>query len=103
MAKTSARSITFDRGTEFCGHEKLGIKTYFCESHSPWQKGGVENFNGRVRRFLPKSFDHKLLNQNLINITENTMNNCPRKCLDFRTPFEVFDDIKTTNLVALEN
>ena len=103
MPKTSARSITFDRGTEFCAHEKLGIKTYFCEPHSPWQKGGVENFNGRVRRFLPKSFDHKLLDQNLVNVIENTMNNCPRKCLDFRTPFEVFYNIKTTNLVALEN
>jgi transposase, IS30 family len=101
MPKTSVESITFDRGTEFCSYEKLGIKTYFCEPHSPWQKGGVENFNGRIRRFLPKSFDHKLLNQNLVNTIENTMNNCPRKCLDFRTPFEVFYNTKITDFVAL--
>ena len=55
LPKTSVQSITFDRGTEFCSHEKLGIKTYFCDPHSPWQKGGVENFNGRVKRFLPPS------------------------------------------------
>ena len=103
MPKTSVESITFDRGTEFCSYEKLGIKTYFCEPHSPWQKGGVENFNGRIRRFLPKSFDHKLLNQNLVNTIENTMNNQPRKCLDFRTPFEVFYDTGIIDFVALEN
>jgi IS30 family transposase len=103
MSETSVESITFDRGTEFCSHEKLGIKTYFCEPHSPWQKGGVENFNGRIRRFLPKSFDHKLLTQDLVNNVENMMNNQPRKCLDFRTPFEVFYNAKMTNLVALES
>jgi len=80
MPKTLIESITFDRGTEFCSYEKLRIKTYFCEPHSPWQKGGVENFNGRIRRFLPKSFDHKLLSQDLANTIENTMNNQPRKC-----------------------
>ena len=103
MPKTSVESITFDRGTEFCSYEKLGIKTYFCEAHSPWQKGGVENFNGRIRRFLPKSFDHKLLSQDLVNTIENTMNNQPRKCLDFRTPFEVFYDTGIIDFVALEN
>jgi len=102
VPKTSVESITFDRGTEFCSHEKLGIKTYFCDPHSPWQKGGVENFNGRIRRFLPKSFDHKLLTQDLANEVENIVNHQPRKCLNFRTPFEVFYKTKTMNLVALE-
>ena len=107
LPKTSVQSITFDRGTEFCSHQNLGIKTYFCDPHSPWQKGGVENFNGRIRRFLPKSFDHKLLTQELVNEIENTMNNQPRKCLNFKTPFEVFYNIKpiikTMSLVALES
>ena len=102
VPKTSVESITFDRGTEICSHEKLGIKTYFCDPHSPWQKGGVENFNGRIRRFLPKSFDHKLLTQDLANEVENIVNHQPRKCLNFRTPFEVFYKTKTMNLVALE-
>jgi IS30 family transposase len=102
LPKTSVESITFDRGTEFCSHEKLGIKTYFCDPHSPWQKGGVENFNGRIRRFLPKSFDHKLLTQELANEVENIVNHQPRKCLNFRTPFEVFYKTKTIGLVAVE-
>ena len=101
LPRTSVESITFDRGTEFCSHEKLGINTYFCDPHSPWQKGGVENFNGRIRRFLPKSFDHKLLTQELANQVENIVNHQPRKCLNFRTPFEVFYKTKTMNLVAL--
>ncbi len=98
----SVQSITLDRGTEFCSHQNLGIKTYFCDPHSPWQKGGVENFNGRIRRFLPSNFDHKLLTQELVNKVENTMNHQPRKCLGFRTPFEVFYKTKTMRLVALE-
>ena len=71
LPKTSVQSITFDRGTEFCSHENLKIKTYFCDPHSHWQKGGVENFNGRVRRFLPRSFDHKNLTQELVDRIEN--------------------------------
>ena len=103
LPRTSVESITFDRGTEFCSHEKLGIKTYFCDPHSPWQKGGVENFNGRIRRFLPKSFDHKLLTQEVANEVENIVNHQPRKCLDFRTPFEVFYKTGMIRLVALES
>ncbi len=90
LPENSVQSITFDHGTEFCSHEKLKIETYFCDPHSPWQKGGVENFNGRIRRFLPRSFDHKNLTQELVDKIENVMNNQPRKCLEFRTPAEVF-------------
>ena len=90
LPKNSVQSITFDRGTEFCSHENLKIKTYFCDPNSPWQKGGVENFNGRIRRFLPRSFDHKNLTQKFVDKIEDVMNNQPRKCLEFRTPAEVF-------------
>ena len=103
LPSDSVQSITFDRGAEFCSHENLGIKTYFCDPHSPWQKGGVENFNGRIRRFLPSNFDHKLLTQELMNKVENIMNHQPRKCLGFRTPFEVFYKTKTMRLVAVES
>jgi transposase, IS30 family len=55
------RTLTQDNGTEFADHHKLrdaiGIKTYFCNPHSPWQKGGIENANGRLRRFLPRKTD----------------------------------------------
>lgn len=97
------KSITFDRGSEFSNHENIGIETYFCDPHSPWQKGSIENFNGRIRRFLPSNFDHRLLTQELVNNIENTLNNQPRKCLGFKTPFEIFYKTKITKLVALES
>ena len=84
------RTITFDRGTEFASYRNLDVDTYFCNPHSPWQKGSNENFNGRLRRYLPKKFDHRNLSQNLLDNIEEKMNNQPRKCLDFKTPFEVF-------------
>lgn len=84
------KTITFDRGTEFASFRKLGITTYFCNPHSPWQKGGDENFNGRLRKYLPKKFDHRHLSQDLLDNIEDKMNNQPRKCLGFRSPAEVF-------------
>jgi transposase, IS30 family len=56
--EAARRTVTFDRGTEFAGHaaldRHLALASYFCDPHSPWQKGGVENANGRIRRFLPR-------------------------------------------------
>ena len=52
------QTLTFDNGTEFARHYRLhplGIQTFFCDTHSPWQKGGVENAIGRLRRPLPRS------------------------------------------------
>lgn len=54
------RSLTQDNGPEFAGHHQLhasGIKTYFCHHHSPWEKGGIENTNGRIRRYIPRGTD----------------------------------------------
>lgn len=60
LPKRIRQTITFDNGTEFTRHhhlrDKLDIKTYFCDPRSPWQKGGVENAIGRIRRFLPRYF-----------------------------------------------
>jgi IS30 family transposase len=84
------KTITFDRGTEFAAFRNLEIDSYFCNPHSPWQKGSNENFNGRLRRYLPKKFDHRNLSQNLLDKIEQKMNNQPRKCLRFKTPLEVF-------------
>lgn len=47
------RTITFDRGTEVFAYKRLPTDSYFCDPHSPWRKGGVENANGRLRRHLP--------------------------------------------------
>ena len=88
------RSMTYDNGTEFADHHKLrdalGINTYFCDPHSPWQKGGIENANGRFRRFLPRQADMRKCSARDIDAIALRYNNTPRKCLGFRTPAELF-------------
>jgi IS30 family transposase len=88
------KTITFDNGSEFVQHyklkQKLGIKTYFCNTHSPWQKGGIENAIGRMRRFLPTKTNLNDINQQTLNAYAATCNNTPRKCLGYKTPAEVF-------------
>jgi IS30 family transposase len=87
------RTITFDNGTEFARHYELnaiGIKTFFCDPHAPWQKGGIENAIGRMRRFLPRKTDLASLDEaSFLNLVA-LYNNTPRKCLDWRTPAEAF-------------
>ena len=88
------QTLTQDNGTEFARHhllnEKLAMQTYFCDPHSPWQKGGVENANGRLRRFIPKKTDPRSLSHRAVSEIAKGFNNTPRKCLDFQTPAEVF-------------
>ncbi len=88
------KSITYDNGTENASHETINemLKTssYFCRPYHSWEKGGVENIIGLVRRFYPKKTDWSLLSQGDLGIIEYCLNTRPRKCLDFRTPLEVF-------------
>jgi len=88
------KSITFDNGTEFAHHyklkEQLGIQTYFCDTHSPWQKGGVENAIGRMRKFLPRKTNLDDLDPKTLNQYVAAYNNTPRKCLGFKSPAQVF-------------
>jgi IS30 family transposase len=87
------QTITFDNGTEFARHYQLnaaGIATYFCDPHAPWQKGGIENAIGRMRRFLPRKTDLASLDQHTFNALIAAYNNTPRKCLDWKTPAEAF-------------
>ena len=93
MPKNMIKTITNDNGTEFAEHYKLTqqlqIKTFFCKPHSPWQKGGVENMNGRIRKFLPRKSNLQNLSELDILALQNHLNNTPRKCLDFNTPYEI--------------
>lgn len=84
------RSLTFDNGTEFAEHHTLGLPTFFCDPHAPWQKGGVENAIGRIRRFLPRKTNLAALSSDQITAIVTAYNQTPRQCLDFRTPAEVF-------------
>jgi IS30 family transposase len=98
------RSITFDNGSEFAFHHRLAaryrMRTFFCDPHAPWQKGGIENAIGRLRRPLPRKSDLAVIPQEQLNAFTRRYNRTPRKCLGFRTPEEVFQRIK--HRVALQ-
>ena len=90
------KTITFDNGTEFARHQelhRLAIATFFCDPYSPWQKGGIENAIGRMRRFIPRKTDLATLPNRRFNALVSAYNNTPRKCLDFRTPAETFSEV----------
>src|SRR5207245_1515061 len=93
LPKFLRRTITFDNGTEFSYHyrlHKLSMRTFFCDPHAPWQKGGIENAIGRMRRGLPRKTDLATLsNQRLLSLVRS-YNHTPRKCLNYKTPAEVF-------------
>ncbi len=98
------KTLTIDNGTEFALHyrltEQLALQTYFCDPHSPWQKGGVENSIRRLRRSLPRKTDLKNITPAALKRIVERLNNTPRKCLDFKTPAEAFSKLKST--VALQ-
>lgn len=91
------RTLTQDNGPEFAKHYKLaadlGLKTYFCDPHSPWQKGSVENMNGRLRRTLPRSTDLDTITDTVLADLAWRHNNTPRACHGFRTPEELFKEL----------
>ena len=82
------KSITFDRGKEFAKHHELPAKTFFCNPHSPWQKGAVENLNGRIRALLPRNSSIRGVSTEHIDWIENIINNTPLKVLGYLTPLE---------------
>jgi IS30 family transposase len=98
------RTLTFDNGTEFALHyrlrETLGLSTFFCDPHAPWQKGGIENAIGRLRRSLPRKADLAVVAEEELAGLVEIYNATPRKCLAFLTPDEVFS--QALNRVALQ-
>ena len=86
------QSITFDNGTEFARHtwlrEALDMATYFCDAYASWQKGGIENANGRLRRWLPRQANlDDVSDEDMADIVM-TYNLTPRKCLGYQTPLQ---------------
>ena len=85
--------VTFDNGTEFARQHELpalGIETFFCATHAPWQQGGVENGIGRLRRGLPRKTDLATASAERFTELVQLYNNTPRKYLGFRTPAAIF-------------
>jgi IS30 family transposase len=98
------RSLSFDNGTEFAMHyrlrDEIALPTFFCDPHAPWQKGGIENAIGRMRKSLPRKTQLATLTDDELDALVQRYNNTPRKCLAFSTPNEVFSSF--LNRVALQ-
>lgn len=96
LPQTARRSITFDRGGEFADHQtmqqKTGSEIWFCDPHSPWQRGTVENMNGVIRRDMPRKSDITDYTRQDVEMLQTLINSTPRKCLDFKTPMEAFEE-----------
>ena len=90
------KSVTFDNGGEFVNHrlarDFLHVKTYFCDPHSPWQKGQVEKTNAMLHRFIPKKSSLSTLDEKSLKDIQNQFNNIPRKVLNYRTSTELFNE-----------
>ena len=82
-------SLTFDNGIENRAYESLGIPSYFCEPYSSWEKGGVENANKMIRRYIPKGTNFRNVSQKLIDQIVFIINSKPRKILGYKTALEV--------------
>jgi len=90
------KSLTWDQGTEMAQHARLttdiGLAVYFCDPHSPWQRGTNENTNGLLRQYFPKGTDMGRYSKKEINAVAQTLNSRPRKTLGWKTPAEALNE-----------
>jgi len=97
LPETLRRTLTWDQGSEMSNHVQIAAATdldiYFCDPHSPWQRGSNENTNGLLRQYFPKGADLSLFAPDYLEHVATKLNRRPRKRLEFRTPAEALDQL----------
>ena len=94
LPNEKVKTMTFDNGKEFAGFKELerglGMRSYFANPYHSWERGTNENTNGLLRQFFPKGTNFALVGKAEVDRAVKLLNNRPRKCLNYRTPAEVF-------------
>ena len=89
-----ATSFAYDKGKEMLRHQELtaatGVSVYFCDPHSPWQRGTCENTHELLRQYLPQGTNLSLYSQDELGAIADSLNSWPRATHAFHSPFEVF-------------
>ena len=92
-------TITYDNGKEFADHERiaesLDVSCYFANPYSSWERGLNENHNGLIRQYLPKKDPFNDVTDDKVTAIQDQLNNRPKKILDFRTPLEVYNQLRS--------
>ena len=100
LAEIYTRTIPADNGSENTNHKELPALTtmqvYCCHPYHSWERGTVENTNGRIRRFIPKGISIDKISEKYIAAMEYKLNTTPRKCLQYLTPYEMLAKLQTT-------
>lgn len=92
LSEIPVHSITLDNGLENARHQELNIASYFCHPYASWEKGSIENAFGILREYIPKKTSLEKFSQKALDAILEEINATPRKCLNYRTPKEVFEE-----------